>query len=240
MPRNSFTVPAVVPRTGPSLVGTTGEPPEPEAAVAVPALAAVTPVPEGQRGQRRAAGGSQPGTPPVDRVHDLGSFCLAGWPHATVSPGWPPCHRLIPPLRPDPADPWPAHGWRSPHARRGTADRGGPAAPARPGHRGAGSRRRCLHRDPVSSSRPGQQLAGIGITRACPATSMPMAGSRCTGQPPITQRQNCIALLTSRSPNPASVEAQTWCRGRGADRQIWRGDLRAAVARSDQRKSCTR
>jgi hypothetical protein len=43
MPRNSFTVPAVVPRTGPSLVGTTGEPPEPEAAVAVPALAAVTP-----------------------------------------------------------------------------------------------------------------------------------------------------------------------------------------------------
>jgi NADPH:quinone reductase-like Zn-dependent oxidoreductase len=30
------------------------------------------------------------------------------------------------------------------------------------------------------------------------------------------------------------------CRGRGADRQIWRGDLRAAVARSDQRKLCTR
>src|SRR5208283_3978847 len=43
MPRNSFTVPAVVPRTGPSLVGTTGAPPEPEAAVAVPAVAAVAP-----------------------------------------------------------------------------------------------------------------------------------------------------------------------------------------------------
>jgi hypothetical protein len=27
---------------------------------------------------------------------------------------------------------------------------------------------------------------------------------------------------------------------RGADRQIWRGELRAAVARSDQRKLCTR
>src|ERR1700751_509012 len=43
MPNNSFTVPAVGPRTGPSLVGTTGEPPEPEASVAVPALAAVAP-----------------------------------------------------------------------------------------------------------------------------------------------------------------------------------------------------
>jgi hypothetical protein len=28
------------------------------------------------------------------------------------------------------------------------------------------------------------------------------------------------------------------CRGRGADRQIWRGDLRATVARSDQRTLC--
>ena len=33
---------------------------------------------------------------------------------------------------------------------------------------------------------------------------------------------------------------RTWLWGRGADRQIWRGDLRAAVARSDQRALRTR
>ena len=32
---------------------------------------------------------------------------------------------------------------------------------------------------------------------------------------------------------------RAWCRGRGADRQIWRGDLRAAIAHPDQRKLCT-
>ena len=36
------------------------------------------------------------------------------------------------------------------------------------------------------------------------------------------------------------VIVRPWCRDRGADRQIWRGDLRAAVARSDQRKLCTK
>jgi hypothetical protein len=45
MPRNSATVPAVVPRTAPSPVVTIGAPPErePEAVVLVPAVAAVAP-----------------------------------------------------------------------------------------------------------------------------------------------------------------------------------------------------
>src|SRR6516162_6082691 len=95
MPRNSSTVPAVMPRTAPSSVVTTGAPSWPKVAAAAPALAAVAPVAVRVSAASAAqeAAASRAGrlwvvfvilTPSVSPVAH--ATVSRGWPHAAVTP----------------------------------------------------------------------------------------------------------------------------------------------------------
>src|SRR5262252_10325366 len=91
MPRNSSMLPAVTPRTGPSPVGTTGPPPEPEATAAAPLAPVAARVSAASAAQQAAA--SRAGrqwvvfmilTPSVSPVAH--ATVSRGQPHATVTP----------------------------------------------------------------------------------------------------------------------------------------------------------